>query len=112
MPEDFENRELIPKEFGKKTLRAARLYSLLRREGNLEDPWHVMVLAVCSFEEMHIRDGWEFALANRQDIEDVAGVFERTNSPQEFREGIMELKERDLAEQLERLERLEDNDPT
>jgi hypothetical protein len=105
MSEDFENKDLTPKEFGKRTLNAARLYSLLRRESDVKDPWHVMVLAVCSFEQLHIRDGWEFALANRQDIEDVAGVFERANSPQEFREGIIELKERDLIERLER------NDP-
>jgi hypothetical protein len=105
MSEDFENKDLTPKEFGKRTLNAARLYSLLRRESDVKDPWHVMVLAVCSFEQLHIRDGWEFALANRQDIEDVAGVFERANSPQEFREGIIELKERDLMERLER------NDP-
>ena len=108
MSEDFEERELQVKEYGKRTLKAARLYSLLRREGDVKDPWHVMVLAVCSFEEMHLRDGWEFALANRQDIEDVAGVFEQANSPQEFREGLIELKERDLMEQLERLE---GNDP-
>jgi hypothetical protein len=105
MSEDFENKDLTPKEFGKRTLNAARLYSLLRRESDVKDPWHVMVLAVCSFEQLHIRDGWEFALANRQDIEDVAGVFEQANSPQEFREGIIELKERDLMERLER------NDP-
>jgi hypothetical protein len=102
MSEDFENKDLTPKEFGKRTLNAARLYSLLRRESDVKNPWHVMVLAVCSFEQLHIRDGWEFALANRQDIEDVAGVFERANSPQEFREGIIELKERDLMERLER----------
>ena len=105
MSEDFENKDLTPKEFGKRTLNAARLYSLLRRESDVKDPWHVMVLAVCSFEQLHIRDGWEFALTNRQDIEDVAGVFERANSPQEFREGIIELKERDLMERLKR------NDP-
>ena len=105
MSEDFENKDLTPKEFGKRTLNAARLYSLLRQKSDVKDPWHVMVLAVCSFEQLHIRDGWEFALANRQDIEDVAGVFERANSPQEFREGIIELKERDLMERLER------NDP-
>jgi hypothetical protein len=104
MSEHFEERRLSPKEYGKRTLKAARLYSLLRREGNVKDPWHVMVLAVCSFEEMHVRDGWEFALANRQDIEDVAGVFERATSPQEFREGLIELKQRDLMERLERLE--------
>ena len=105
MSEDFENKDLTPKEFGKRTLNAARLYSLLRQESDVKDPWHVMVLAVSSFEQLHIRDGWEFALTNRQDIEDVAGVFERANSPQEFREGIIELKERDLMERLER------NDP-
>ena len=105
MSEDFENKDLTPKEFGKRTLNSARLYSLLRQESDVKDPWHVMVLAVCSFEQLHIRDGWEFALTNRQDIEDVAGVFERANSPQEFREGIIELKERDLMERLER------NDP-
>jgi hypothetical protein len=102
MPERFENKDLTPKEFGKRTLNAARLYSLLRQESDVKDPWHVMVLAVCSFEQLHIREGWEFALSNRQDIEDVAGVFERANSPQEFREGIIELKERDLMERLER----------
>ena len=63
-----------------------------------------MVLAVCAFERMHIRDGWEFALSNRQDIEDVAGVYERANSPREFKEGLIALKERDLMEQLQRLE--------
>ncbi len=104
MSEDFEERELVPKEYTRRTVKAARLYSLLRRQSDVKDPWHVMVLAVCSFEEMHLRDGWEFALTNRQDIEDVAGVYERANSPQEFREGIIELKERDLMEQLRRLE--------
>jgi hypothetical protein len=104
MSEDFGERELRPKEYGKRTLKAARLYYLLRQESDVKDPWHVMVLAACSFEEIHVRDGWEFALANRQDIEDVAGVFERANSPQEFREGLIELKERDLRERLERLE--------
>jgi hypothetical protein len=102
MSEDFEGREIPVKEYGRRTLNAARLYSLLRREGNVKDPWHVVVLAVCSFEQMHLRDGWEFALTNRQDIEDVAGVFERANSPQEFREGLIELKERDLRERMER----------
>ncbi len=102
MSEDFEGREIPVKEYGRRTLNAARLYSLLRREGNVKDPWHVVVLAVCSFEQMHLRDGWEFALTNRQDIEDVAGVFERANSPQEFREGLIELKEQDLRERMER----------
>ena len=104
MPDDPGDPKLSPKEYSKRTLSAARLYSLLRQEGNVQDPWHVMVLAVCAFERMHIRDGWEFALSNRQDIEDVAGVYERANSPREFKEGLIALKERDLMEQLQRLE--------
>ena len=104
MPDDPGDSKLSPKEYSKRTLSAARLYSLLRQEGNVQDPWHVMVLAVCAFERMHIRDGWEFALSNRQDIEDVAGVYERANSPREFKEGLIALKERDLMEQLQRLE--------
>ncbi len=102
MSEDFEDRELRPKEFGKRTLNAARLYALLVRKGDVEDPWHIVVLAMSCFEGIHIRDGWQFALANRQDIEDVAGVYEQANSPQEFREGLIELKERDLRERMER----------
>lgn len=62
MSEDFENRELRPKEFGKRTLKAAQLCSLLRREGDVKDPWHIMVLSLCSFEEMYIKDGWDCAL--------------------------------------------------
>jgi hypothetical protein len=53
---------------------------------------------------VHIKEGWEFVLANKQDIEDVGQLFERSNSPEEFRDGLIELKERDLMEQLERSE--------
>lgn len=102
MSEDFEERELPVKEYGKRTLKAARLYSLLRQERESEDPWHIMVLAICSFEQIHLKDGWEFVLANRQDIEEVGQLFERSTSPEEFREGLIELKERDLMERLER----------
>ena len=31
---------------------------------------------------------------NRRDIEDIAGLFERSTSPEEFRDGLLELKER------------------
>jgi hypothetical protein len=53
---------------------------------------------------MHIKDGWEFVLANKQDIEDVGQLFERSSTPEEFRDGLIELKEQDLMEQLERAE--------
>ena len=101
MPED-ESEELLVKEFEERTLNAARLYHLLRREIGVEDPWHTIVLSICAFDKLHIKDGWEFVLMNKQDIEDVALLFERSNSPGEFKEGIIELKERDLMEQMER----------
>jgi hypothetical protein len=101
MPED-ESGELLVKEFGERTLGAARLHHLLRRETDIEDPWHAIVLSICAFDKLHLKDGWEFVLMNKQDIEDVSGVFERSNSPQEFKDGLIELKERDLLEQMER----------
>ncbi len=91
-----------PKEFGKRTLSAGRLYSPLRQECGIEDPWHIMVLSVCSFEELHIKDGWEYMLTNRKDVEDIGRLFEQSNSSEEFEEGLRELKERDLKERLER----------
>lgn len=100
--EEFEGREIPVKEYGERTLNVARLYSLLRQEGGLEDPWHVMVLATCAFERIHIKDGWEFVLTNRRDIEDVGQLFERSNTPDEFREGLIERKEQDLRERMER----------
>ncbi len=89
------------KEYGEQTLNVARLYSLLRQECDIEDPWHIMVLATCAFEKKHLKDGWEFVLTNRKDIEDVGQLFEKANSPEEFREGLIDLKERDLRERLE-----------
>ncbi len=100
--EEFEGREIPVKEYGKRTLNAARLYSLLRQECGTEDPWHIMVVAICSFEQMHLKEGWEFVLTNRRDIEDVGQLFERSNTPDEFREGLIELKEQDLRERIER----------
>jgi hypothetical protein len=101
MSED-ESGELLVKEFDERTLGAARLHHLLRRETDIEDPWHTIVLSICAFDKLHLKDGWEFVLMNKQDIEDVSGVFERSSSPQEFRDGLIELKERDLLEQMER----------
>jgi hypothetical protein len=102
--EELEERGIFVKEYGERTLKAARLYSLLRQECEIEEPWHIMALTTCAFEQMHIKEGWEFVLANKQDIEDVGQLFERSNSPEEFRDGLIELKERDLMEQLERIE--------
>lgn len=94
--------ELSVKEYDDRTLNAARLYSLLRQEREDEDPWHFLVPAICAFERMHVKDGWEFVLTNKQDIEDVGRLFERSGSPEEFQEGLVELKGRDLMEQIER----------
>ncbi len=101
MPED-ESEELLVKEFDERTLGAARLHHLLGRETDIDDPWHTIVLSICAFDKLHLKDGWEFVLMNKQDIEDVSQVFENSNSPEEFREGLIELKERDLMEQMER----------
>lgn len=100
----FEGGYPPVKEYGERTLNAARLYSLIRQERGIEDPWHIMVLAICAFDRLHLKDGWEFVLTNQQDIEDVGKLFERSNSPEEFREGLIELKEQDLRERMERRE--------
>ena len=99
-----DSKDGVPpvKEYGKRTLDAGRMYSLLRQECGIEDPWHIVVVAVCAFEGMHARDGWEFVLGNRKDIEDIGQLFERSNSPMEFREGLIELKEKDLRERMQR----------
>lgn len=103
MSEDLDGTGLSVKEYGERTLNAARLYALLRQErGADEDPWHTIVLSICAFERVHLKDGWEFVLMNKRDIEDVGRLFEESNSPEEFRDGLMELKEQDLREQMER----------
>jgi hypothetical protein len=102
--EELEGRGIFVKEYAERTLKVARLYSLLRQECGIEEPWHIMALTTCAFEQMHIKEGWEFVLANKQDIEDVGQLFERSNTPEEFRDGLIELKEQDLMEQLERAE--------
>ncbi len=90
------------KEYGERTLNAARLCYLLRQECEIEDPWHILALSLCSFERMHTKDSWEFVLSHKKDIEDLRDLFEKSNSPEEFREGLLELKEKDLKRQLER----------
>lgn len=84
-----------PREFGKRTLKAGRLL-YMSRESGVEDPWNNIALAVCAFEELHTKDGWEYLLTNRRDIEDVAGVYARAETPEQFREELLRLKERDL----------------
>ncbi len=101
MSED-ESGELLVKVFEERTLNAARLHHLLLKETGIEDPWHTIVLALCAFDKLHLKDGWEFVLTNKQDIEDVGLLFQRSNSPEEFKEGLIELKEQDLMEQMER----------
>ena len=100
--EEFGARDLPVKEYGERTLSAARLYSLLRQECGIDDPWHVIVVSLCSFERMHLKDGWEFVLLNRKDIEDVGHLFETSNSPEELKDGLIALKEQDLLERMER----------
>lgn len=102
MSEDSGGREIPVKEYEPRTLNAARLYYLLRQECGIEDPWHILVLATCAFEQIHLKDGWEFALTRRKDIEDVGHLFERASTPEEFRAGLVELKEQDLIERMER----------
>ena len=83
--EELEGRGIFVKEYGERTLKAARLYSLLRQECEIEEPWHIMALTICAFEQMHIKDGWEFVLANKQDREGAGPLLERSNRPEEFR---------------------------
>lgn len=98
----FEEKELVVKEYGERTLNAARLCHLLRQECEIEDPWHIVAVSLCAFERIHTKDSWEFILTNKTDIEDIQRLFERSNSPEEFREGLIDLKERDLQRQLAR----------
>lgn len=101
MQEENPGNEQLPvKEFEERTLNAGRLYSLLREEVGIEDPWHIIALSLCSFEQMHPKDGWEFMLTNRKDIEDIGKLFERSKSQEEFTEGLIALKETHLRGQL------------
>ncbi len=90
---DHANRNMKPREFGERTLKAGRMLHMCHENGT-EDPWNTVAMAVCAFEGLHTKDGWEYLLMNRRDIEDIAGLFERSTSPEEFRDGLLELKER------------------
>lgn len=99
MFEDTGNVSLAPKEYGSLTLKAGRIYYLFQQQ-EVQDVWNLVVSAICAFEDMHTKEGWEYVLLNRRDIEDIAEVFEHSNSPEEFRDGILKLKERELAKRL------------
>lgn len=102
--EESAGPEIPVKEFEERTLNAARLYSLLRQECGIEDPWHIMAVSICALERMHTKEGWEFILTNKRDIEDVGHLFEQSTTPEEFREGLLKLKEEDLLERMEKIE--------
>lgn len=93
---DFEQRRATPREFGERTLKAGRMLHMCRENGT-EDPWNTVAMAVCAFEGLHTKDGWEFLLMNRNDIEDIAGVYERADTPEEFTAQLLRLKERGLT---------------
>ena len=97
MSEDSRGENLSPKEYSDRTLKAARMYHLC---GEDEDSWSSVALAVCAFEGLHTKDGWEFVLTNRRDIEDVAELFGKASSPEEFRDGLLDLKEQDLKRRM------------
>jgi hypothetical protein len=97
MSEEYKGEDLSPKEYSDRTLKAARMYHLCGEE---EDRWSVVALAICAFEGLHTKDGWEFVLTNRRDIENVAEVFGKAESPEEFRDGLLELKEKDLKRRM------------
>ncbi|WP_047865072.1 hypothetical protein [Rubrobacter aplysinae] len=97
MSEDSRGEYLSPKEYSESTLKAARMYHLCGEDG---DSWSSVALAVCAFEGLHTKDGWEFVLTNRRDIEDVAELFGKAGSPEEFRDGLMDLKEKDLKRRM------------
>lgn len=97
MSEDYDGQDLAPKEYSERTMKAARMYHLCGEE---EDSWSSVALAVCAFEGLHTKDGWEFVLTNHRDIEDVAELFGKSDSPEEFRNGLLELKEKDLKRRM------------
>ena len=96
MPGNFGNSRMEPREFGERTLKAGRMLHMCQENGT-EDPWNTVAMAVCAFEGLHTKDGWEYLLMNHRDIEDIAGVFDRSSTPEEFAGELLRLKERDLA---------------
>ena len=93
---DHANRQTRPREFTERTLKAGRMLHMCRENGT-EDPWNTVAMAVCAFEGLHPKDGWEYLLMNRNDIEDIAGVYERANNAEEFTEQLLRLKGRGLT---------------
>ena len=93
---DHASRQKRPREFGERTLKAGRMLHMCRENGT-EDPWNTVAMAVCAFEGLHTKDGWEYLLTNRNDIEDIAGVYERADTPEEFTRELLRLKERGLT---------------
>ena len=91
MPGHSPDGRPSPREFEKRTLKAGRLLHM-SRVGGIADPWNNIALAVCAFEELHTKDGWEYLLTNRRDIEDVADVYARAETPEQFREELLRLK--------------------
>lgn len=96
---DHANRRTEPREFGERTLKAGRMLHMCHENGT-EDPWNTVAMAVCAFEGLHTKDGWEYLLMNRRDIEDIAGVFERADTPEEFTRELLQLKQRDLSRRI------------
>ena len=92
---DSRDGKRTPREFGKRTLKTGRLLHMSRESG-VEDPWSNIALAVCAFEELHTKDGWEYLLTNRRDIEDIADVYAKATTPEEFKEELLRLKQRGI----------------
>jgi hypothetical protein len=93
---DHANRQTRPREFGERTLKAGRMLFMCHESGT-EDPWNTVAMAVCAFEGLHTKDGWEYLLMNRRDIEDIANLYEKADTPEAFAEGLLRLKERDVV---------------
>ena len=93
---DHAKRQTKPREFGERTLKAGRMLYMCHENGT-EDPWNTVAMAVCAFENLHTKDGWEYLLMNRRDIEDIAGIYERADTPEEFARELLRLKQRDVV---------------
>ena len=93
---DHAKRQTEPREFGERTLKAGRMLYMCHENGT-EDPWNTVAMAVCAFEGLHTKDGWEYLLMNRRDIEDIANLYEKADTPEAFTRGLLRLKERDVV---------------
>lgn len=93
---DHAKRQTEPREFDERTLKAGRMLHMCHENGT-EDPWNTVAMAVCAFENLHTKDGWEYLLMNRRDIEDIAGLYDRADTPEEFASELLRLKQRDVV---------------